>query len=342
MSEARVLVVDDSAAMRALFADILEQTKGVTVVGMAVNADDARSQLDTVRPNVITLDVEMPGKSGIEFLEEIMAERPMPVVMLSSHTQSGTETSLRALELGAVECFPKPLKVSPEQFTKMAGKLGKIVLAAANSKVRDRPRSSAAPVNTKPFTWNGSIVALSASMGGIDALTQLFAHYPKDCPPTIAVLQAEPALVESFIRKMDPDLPCAVKGVEDGAGLEPGTIHIAYDPARHVVLEPGSPPKLRLLDRESVEGARPSATLLFGTIARAQLPAVGVVLTGLGKDGARGLKLLRDAGSPTFAQSPDSAMVSEAPAEAMAQGAAEQALDITPLSEAILDKCNKG
>ena len=116
----------------------------------------------------------------------------------------------------------------------------------------------------------------------------------------------------------------------------------SYDPARHVVLEPGTPPKLRLLDRESVEGARPSATLLFGTIARAQLPAVGAVLTGLGKDGARGLKLLRDAGSATFAQSPDSAMVSEAPAEAIAQGAAELALDITPLSEAILEKCNKG
>lgn len=342
MNDARVLVVDDSAAMRALFADILEQTKGVTVVGMAVNADDARSQLDQVRPNVITLDVEMPGKSGIEFLQEIMEERPMPVVMLSSHTQSGTETSLRALELGAVECFPKPLKVSPEQFTKMAGKLGKIVLAAANSKVRDRPRASQAPVNTKPFSWNGSMVALSASMGGIDALTELFAHYPKDCPPTVTVLQAEPALVESFIRKMAASLPCAVKAVEDGAALEPGTIHIAYDPARHVVLEPGTPPKLRLLDRESVEGARPSATLLFGTIARAQLPAVGAVLTGLGKDGARGLKLLRDAGSATFAQSPDSAMVSEAPAEAIAQGAAELALDITPLSEAILEKCNKG
>ncbi len=342
MSDARVLVVDDSAAMRALFADILEQTKGVTVVGMAVNADDARSQLDEVRPNVITLDVEMPGKSGIEFLQEIMEERPMPVVMLSSHTQSGTETSLRALELGAVECFPKPLKVSPEQFTKMAGKLGKFVLAAANSKVRDRPRARTGSVSAKPFDWNGNLVALSASMGGIDALTELFAHYPKDCPPTITVLQAEPALVESFIRKMDAALPCAVKAVEDGAALEPGTIHIAYDPARHVVLEPGTPPRLRLLDRESVEGARPSATLLFGTIARAQLPAVGAVLTGLGKDGARGLKLLRDAGSTTFAQSPDSAMVSEAPAEAIAQGAAELALDITPLSEAILDKCNKG
>ena len=125
MHDARVLVVDDSAAMRALFADILDQTKGVTVVGTARDAADARDQLDELRPNVLTLDVEMPGMSGIEFLEEIMATRPMPVVMLSSLTQSGAETSLKAFELGAVDCFPKPLKATPEQFSKTVGKLGK-------------------------------------------------------------------------------------------------------------------------------------------------------------------------------------------------------------------------
>ena len=135
MHDARVLVVDDSAAMRALFSDILEQAKNVRVVGTATNAADARDQIEALRPNVITLDVEMPGMSGIEFLEEIMETNHLPVVMLSSLTQAGTETSLKAFELGAVECFPKPLKATPEQFSKSVGKLGKIVLAAANSKI---------------------------------------------------------------------------------------------------------------------------------------------------------------------------------------------------------------
>ena len=110
MNDARVLVVDDSAAMRALFCDVLEQTRQIEVVGTAANAAEAREQIAQLRPNVVTLDVEMPGMSGIEFLEEIMSTRPLPVVMLSSLTQRGTETSLRAYELGAVECFPKPLK----------------------------------------------------------------------------------------------------------------------------------------------------------------------------------------------------------------------------------------
>jgi two-component system chemotaxis response regulator CheB len=140
MNDARVLVVDDSAAMRALFCDILEQTRNVRVIGTAASANEACDKIAQLQPNVVTLDVEMPGMSGIDFLEEIMTTRPMPVVMLSGLTQAGTETSLKAYELGAVECFPKPLKATPEQFTKTVAKLGKIVLAAANSNVRERPR----------------------------------------------------------------------------------------------------------------------------------------------------------------------------------------------------------
>ena len=123
MHDARVLVVDDSAAMRALFTDILEQSRNVRVVGVAASAAEARDQIAELNPNVLTLDVEMPGMSGIEFLEEIMADKPMPVVMLSSLTQSGTEVSLRAYDLGAVECFPKPLKATPEQFNYLANVL---------------------------------------------------------------------------------------------------------------------------------------------------------------------------------------------------------------------------
>ncbi len=342
MNDARVLVVDDSAAMRALFCDVLEQTRQIEVVGTAANAAEAREQIAQLRPNVVTLDVEMPGMSGIEFLEEIMSTRPLPVVMLSSLTQRGTETSLRAYELGAVECFPKPLKATPEQFSKTVSKLGKIVLAAANSNVRDRPRHRDANAQDVPFSWNGHIAAFSASMGGIDALTALLGHYPRNCPPTAVILQTEPSLADVFIARLDDALKCAVKPALDGAALTQGTVHVAADPARHVVFEPGQPPRLRLLEREPVDGVRPSANLLFGTIARGGVPAVGAVLTGLGEDGARGLKLMREAGCHTFAQSRATATVSQAPAAAIALEAAEHELAIDELAGAVLSSCSTG
>lgn len=340
MHEARVLVVDDSAAMRALFSDILDQAKNVTVIGAAANAAEARDQIRALKPNVVTLDVEMPGMSGIEFLEEIMGSAPLPVVMLSSLTQAGTETSLKAYALGAVECFPKPLKATPEQFSKTVGKLGKIVLAAANSNVKDRRAPREHKHVESHFEWNGHLVALSASMGGIDALTQLLAYFPEKCPPTVIALNAEPAVVETFIKRMDGELKCAVKAAKDGTPLTPGTIHIAFDPERHVVIEPGSPAKLRLIDRDPVEGMRPSANLLFGSIARGSVPATAAVLTGMGNDGAKGLRILRDAGSKTFAQNRKSALVSEAPSAAIDLGAAESELDLDELGAALIACCN--
>lgn len=341
MNDARVLVVDDSAAMRALFSDVLDQAKNVQVVGTAANANEARDQIAALRPNVITLDVEMPGMSGIEFLEEIMNTNPLPVVMLSSLTQSGTEISLKAYELGAVECFPKPLKATPEQFNKTVGKLGKIVLAAANSNVKDRKKKAEVRAGESRFDWNGRIVAFSASMGGIEALTELLAHYPANCPATVITLQAAPELVETFIKRLNADLKCAVRAMADGAVLEAGVVHIAADPEQHVVLEPGQPPRLRLLARDPIEGTRPSANLLFGTIARAAIPAVGAVLSGMGSDGAKGLKLMRDAGAHTFVQARASATVAESPEAALGLNAAERELPIDELAGAALACCNK-
>lgn len=340
MHDARVLVVDDSAAMRALFCDVLEQSKNVVVVGTAASAAEARSQIAQLQPNVVTLDVEMPGMSGIEFLEEIMSTNPMPVVMLSALTQSGTETSLKAFELGAVECFPKPLKATPEQFAKTVGKLGKVVVAAANSNVRDRPRHRGPKAeSTEGYTPNGKIAAFSTSMGGVDALTEVLGHYPKNCPPTVIILQTEPALAEMFITRANKDCACAIKAVADGAELVAGTVHIAFDPGKHVIVEPGNPPKLRTVEREPVEGFRPSATLLFGTIARGGLPAIGAVLTGMGEDGAKGLKLLQAAGCRTLAQDRGTATVPQAPAAAVEAGAVDAELKLEELAADVLTQC---
>lgn len=341
MHDARVLVVDDSAAMRALFCDVLEQSKNVRVVGTAANAAEARDQISELMPNVITLDVEMPGMSGIEFLEEIMTSgSPLPVVMLSSLTQSGTETSLKAFELGAVECFPKPLKATPEQFAKTVGKLGKIVLAAANSNVRDKPRNRGPrAAGDGGFVPNGKIAAFSTSMGGVDALTEVLGHYPKNCPPTVIILQTEPALAEMFITRADKDCACSVVAATDGAELKPGTVHIAFNPAQHVIVEPGSPARLRMVARDPVEGFRPSATLLFGSIARGSMPTIGAVLTGMGEDGAKGLKLLQAAGCRTLAQDRNTATVPQAPAAAVEAGAVDAELKLEDLAADVLANC---
>lgn len=340
MNDARVLVVDDSAAMRALFSDVLEQCGNVCVVGTAANADEARDQIALLKPNVVTLDVEMPGMSGIEFLEEIMNTRPLPVVMLSSLTQSGAETSLKAFALGAVECFPKPLKATPEQFTKTVGKLGKIVLAAANSNLRTTKAPRERASDGAAFTWNGHIAVFSAAMGGIDAVTGLLAHFPANCPPALIVLQVEPALAHALTMRLDTELRCAVKPAKDGAQLTQGTVYIAADPDAHFVVEPGQPPRLRMIVRDPVDGARPSANLLYGSIARASIPAIGAVLTGMGEDGAKGLKMMRDAGCHTFAQDRASAMVSDAPAAAIANGGAERELPLDELAAAVIASCD--
>lgn len=341
MHEARVLVVDDSAAMRALFCDVLEQTRNIRVVGTAANAAEARDQIAELMPNVVTLDVEMPGMSGIEFLEEIMTTNPLPVVMLSSLTQSGTETSLKAFELGAVECFPKPLKATPEQFAKTVGKLGKIVLAAANSNVRDKPRHRGpkAEGGDGGYVGNGKIAAFSASMGGVDALTEVLSRYPKNCPPTVIILQTEPALAQMFIERANKDFACAVKAAADGAELSTGTVHIASDPGRHVIVEPGSPARLRLVERDPVEGFRPSATLLFGSLSRGNMPTIGAVLTGMGEDGAKGLKLLQAAGCRTLAQDRSTATVPQAPAAAVELGAVDAELKLEDLAADVLANC---
>lgn len=298
MSNVRVMVVDDSAAMRALFCDILDQASGVDVVGTARNADEARDKLDELKPDVLTLDVEMPGMSGMEFLEEIMEENPLPVIMLSSITQAGTGTAEKALQLGAVHCFPKPQHTSPEEFNATVNKLGGIVIQAANGELSGGDEKSGG------YQSDGRIVALTGDAGGISAMREIVAAYPAACPPTLIVLDADEDAVENAVATMRPSVACQIEDAEDGAIMTPGTVYLAYDPAQHVLLEAGPSPIIRLVDRDPVGGVRPSADLLFGSIARAGIPVVGGVLAGKGTDGAKGVQMLSAAKASVFVHKP--------------------------------------
>lgn len=304
MASVRVLVVDDSAAMRALFCDILDNAKGVTVCGTAKNADEARGQLETLKPDVLTLDVEMPGMSGMEFLEEVMASRPMPVIMLSSITQAGTGTARRALELGAVHCFPKPLHSSREEFDATVRQLGDIVVKAAAGELQPGGGAGESGGTAGGYRSDGTIVALACGTAGMESARQVLAAYDAACPPTIVLFDAEPAVVENAVRAMRQSLPCQLGDAVDGVSLEPGKVWLAHDPTRHVIVEAGEPPRLRLVDRDPVNGCRPSADLLFGSLARSGLPALGGLLSGNGSDGVRGLGILAEAKGRVFVQRP--------------------------------------
>lgn len=325
MAATKVLVVDDSITMRALFTNALERNRDLVVVGAANGADEARDMIAELRPDVLTLDVEMPGKNGLQFLEELMGSRPMPVVMLSTLTQKGADVSLRAIELGAVDCFPKPQKATPDEFEKISSKLCKTVLTAAKTNLAARKAGggTAAPALAQRYIPDGRIVAIAGGMGGMEAAQEMLAGYPANCPPTILLLAVDEGLAVPFASRLAQGIAPKVKLAGDGVPLEEGTVYVAADPARHVVVDRWPGGVIRLVDREPVNGCRPSADVLFAGLARtAAAKACGVVLSGGGVDGAAGLGAISAAGGATAAQAVDTALVAEAIVAAQAKGVA--------------------
>lgn len=323
MASARVLIVDDSITMRALFTGALEKNKDIAVLGTARDAVEARELIAELRPNVITLDVEMPGMNGIDFLAEIMAERPMPVVMLSTLTQKGAEVSLRAIELGAVDCFPKPQKVTTDEFDKISGALCKTVLTAAKTNMEAHKRAkTAAPIeSTNGYQWNGQVIAIAGGMGAIDPATRALVGLPANCPPTIVSLAIEEAIAESLVGSLERDCRAKIKIAADGALLEPGVVHVAVDPRFHVVIDSWPGGRVRLVDRDPVNGARPSADLLLASLAKTVgAQGVGVLLSGGGQDGAAGMVALRSAEGTCLLQAPDTALIPEMVGAAVGKG----------------------
>lgn len=339
MENAKVLVVDDSITMRALFSDVLERTRGIRVVGAARDASEARELISELKPNILTLDVEMPGMNGLDFLEEIMSTQPLPVVMLSTLTKKGAESSMRAFELGAVECFPKPQHATPAEFDKIADKLGKLVLAAANGKI-SAPKKDRASTFVGDFKWNGRLVAFNASTGGIEAIQEVLSGYPANCPPTIAVMRIEPGFAELLVTKLSASIAPKVVLATDGMPIAQGTVYIAADPTAHVVVDAWPNGHIRFLDKEPVQGFKPSASLLYASMAKTGASTLCVVMTGIGDDGAAGLRAIKAAGGTTMVQDAETAMVQEAPLAAIATGAVDVVAPLSKVAEAVLNSCS--
>lgn len=335
----RVLVVDDSPSMRAALGRILDSDPDIEVVGAAPEPHAARAMIKELKPDVLTLDVEMPGMDGLSFLERIMRLRPMPVVMCSTLTARGTEVTIEALRLGAVDCIAKPCG-NPLEIARDSSYLCATVKAAARSRIRPAasapvPRITAAA----PGGYRDMVIAIGASTGGVEALFALVGALPGDCPPVLIVQHMPAGFTGGFAERLDKQSAVNVREARDGDMLDRGTVHIAPGGGTHMKLAGRT---IRLVPGELVGGHRPAVDVLFRSVAERGSKSVGVLLTGMGQDGAAGLLAMRRAGARTFGQSADSCVVYGMPRAAFEQGAVERQVGLSAMPEAILGACRHG
>lgn len=333
----RVLVVDDSRTMQILIGSILEESADIEVVGYAPNPNVARDMIKELRPDVLTLDIEMPGMSGLEFLEKLMRLNPMPVVMCSTLTQKGAEASIEALRLGAVGCFAKPTSGRGDAFETGRHEFLSLIRRAATANVRALAQSRAQIAPPTNFESNGKIVAVGASTGGVEALFTLLKEFPKNCPPTLIVQHMPPAFTSNFAKRLNTVTEATVKEAENGEKVEAGCVYIAPGGDCHMTLDVGQGGSIRLARGLPVNGHCPSVDKLFHSVAKvARGNAVGAILTGMGEDGASGLLEMRVAGAHTIAQNKATCVVWGMPQAAVALGAATAEMPLDRIAAAIL------
>lgn len=343
----KVLIVDDSAMVRKVLTMGLSSDRFIHVVGAASNPDTAWQMIQSLRPDVITLDVEMPEMDGITFLRSFLPKARIPTVMISAHTREGAQTSMDAMEAGAVDIIPKPALGAglASGLPAMMADICARVRAAADAHVvlgRTRPAAPhrpPAPIATRSFSFaGGEILALGSSTGGVQALGAILPMFPSDCPPIVIVQHMPEAFTGPFATRLDGTCTVRVREAQDGEMVEPGTALIAPGGKRHMELDrAGRGYRIRLVDGPAVCFSRPSVDVLFNSVARlAGASAVGAILTGMGRDGAAGLLAIRNAGGRTLSQDEESSVVYGMPMAAWENGASEAALPLDDIPARML------
>jgi two-component system, chemotaxis family, protein-glutamate methylesterase/glutaminase len=335
-AQIRVLVIDDSAYVRQILTEILRADPGIEVVGCASDAHVAREMIRRLNPDVLTLDIEMPRMDGLTFLRNLMRLRPMPVVMVSSLTERGAEVTLDALALGAVDFLPKPHTDLGVTLRDYAAELISKVKAAAHVGVRSTVATAAAPKArpaTAPISTTNIILAIGASTGGTEAIRELLAELPPDAPGTVITQHIPKAFSAAFARRLNDNSALRVQEAEDGQQVLPGHAYVAPGD-RHLKIERSGARYLCRLDHgPAVNHLRPSVDVLFESVAEAAgARCIGVLLTGMGRDGAQGLLQMRNGGSQTIAQDEASSVVWGMPGEAVALGAAQLVLPLSAIA----------
>lgn len=338
MSKIKVLVVDDSPTMRAIISAKIKADRDLEVVGQAADPFEAREAIKALNPDVVTLDVEMPNMNGIEFLERLMRLRPTPVIMVSSLTTKSAEVTIRALEIGAFDCVAK----SSDDSDSLDELPYKIKQAASSAAFRARPSSRpAAHEAAREYDWDGSLVAMGASTGGVEALMEVLARFPRNCPPTVVTQHMPPTFTGTFAKRLDQNCPASVAEAWDGAELAPGRILLAPGGDMHLEVVGSTKLHCRLRPGEKVSGHRPSVDSLFLSVAKTGVAAVGVILTGMGSDGANGLLAMRKAGARTIGQDEASSVVYGMPKAAFDRNAVERQLPLGRIGSEILRLTSK-
>jgi two-component system chemotaxis response regulator CheB len=336
----RVLVVDDSALIRQVLSLILSRHPGLEVVGTAMDPYDAREKIKALHPDVLTLDVEMPRMDGLTFLGKLRKAHPMPVVMVSSLTAKGTSTALDALALGAVDVIGKPEVDPAAGLESMGTEIAETVYAAALAEVHPLadPTDSARPPVPIRIAPGRQLIAIGSSTGGTEALRELFQALPEGLPPIAVVQHMLPGFIEAFAARLDRLCAPAVRLAEEGDRLRTGTIYFAPSGGHLSVERQAGGLVARLSDAPPVSRHRPSATVLFESVASAcGRKALGIILTGMGDDGADGLMRMREAGCWTLGQDPASSVVYGMPRVAWERGAVAQQAALTAMPAHILE-----
>lgn len=339
MEKIRVLVVDDSALMRQIVGSTLAADPMIDVVGSAANPHLAREKIKALDPDVITLDIEMPGMDGIEFLSRLMRLRPTRVLMVSSLTGKNTEMTLRALEIGAVDCLEKPVDHGEAALAAFRHELVSKVHAVATA------RMAALPAERKPVqlrslrtTRKGGLIAIGASTGGVEALGYVLQELPPELPPVVIVQHMPGKFTASFARRLDQASQLQVREAEDGLELHSGEAVLAPGGLHLRIKRVGTVFRCQLSEEAPVSGHRPSVDMLFDSVARyAGAEAIGVILTGMGRDGAEGLRAMREAGAFTIGQDEKSSLVYGMPRVAYEVGAVTIQMPLTRIAERIVE-----
>lgn len=348
MKPISVLIVDDSAFIRQMLEKILSESDEFQVVGTASDPFEAREKIKKLNPDVLTLDVEMPKMDGITFLEKIMNLRPMPVIMVSTLTDKGTDIAIRALQIGAVECIAKPADRSTNCIEKFADDLRDIVrkaVASRNNISRARGKSTSVIVNSNRQARNlcakaPKIIAIGASTGGVETLSEILPYLPENCPPLVITQHMPPVFTASFARRISGLCRFPVYEAEEGMELKQGMACIAAGGKHLKIINKGTKFFCKLTDELPVNNHKPSVDVTFRSVAEAAGDSVlGIILTGMGKDGAEGLLALRKAGSHTIGQNEASCVVYGMPQAAYNIGAVEEVLPLTSIPDAITRRC---
>jgi two-component system chemotaxis response regulator CheB len=340
----RVLVVDDSALMRQLLSSMMASDADIEVVGAAPDPLVARKMIKELNPDVVTLDVEMPNMDGISFLEKIMKLRPMPVLMISSLTQQGAEATLHALEIGAVDYVAKPKVDLQQGLTEKRAEIVEKVKMAAKARVRACTklplRASTPGLSAAGFSTTERIVAIGASTGGVEALREVLCALPADSPAVVVTQHMPAGFTSRFAERLNTLAQVTVQEATQNQRILPGHVYIAPGNWHLEVARTGANYTCRLHDGPPVSGHRPSVDVLFRSVAAsARSNAIGVILTGMGKDGAEGLRQMRAAGAATIGQNEATCIVYGMPKAAAALDATEIELPIERIAGALLDRC---